>query len=140
VGGAVVQGLALAVAGATDSGLWLVAAFSVAGMMNAAMVLVGMGHRMLARPIAFRARMVAGAVTTTHIASMIGPALAGIALLHMHVGAVFTTFGLLGAFFAMGLAVVPGFRAFMALEHEAVADFYGRHWPEAFREDPPRVP
>jgi len=132
VGAAVVQGLALAVAGLTSSGPWLVACFGVAGLMNAAMVLVGLTHRMLARPQAYRARMVAGAVTTTHIASMIGPALAGVALLHAHVGAVFLGFGLVGAFAALGLAVVPGFRAFMALDHEAVDNFYQRNFPQAF--------
>jgi predicted MFS family arabinose efflux permease len=136
VGGACVQGVALALAGATTSGPWLVAGFTVAGLMNAAMVLVGMGHRMLARPQAFRARMVAGAVTTTHVASMIGPALAGLALTQAHAGIapVFVAFGLTGAVFSLGLALVPGFRAFMALDHEQVAGFYERCWPEAFRE------
>ena len=134
VGGAGVQGVALAVAGATTSGPWLVAAFTVAGLMNAAMVLVGMGHRMLARPQAFRARMVAGVVSITNIAQMIGPALAGIALLHAHVATVFVAFGLIGALFALGLALVPGYRAFMALDHEQVAGYYARHWPQAFEE------
>jgi MFS family permease len=133
VGAAVVQGLALALAGATTSGPWLVAGFVVAGFMNAAMVLVGMTHRMLARPQAFRARMVAGVVTATNIAGTIGPALAGTALLHARVGPVFVVFGLVGALAAAGLAIVPGFRAFMALDHEAVDNFYGRTWPEAFR-------
>jgi MFS family permease len=134
VGGAGVQGLALALAGATTSGAWLVAAFTVAGLMNAAMVLVGMGHRMLARPQAYRARMVSGVVSVTNVAQMIGPALAGVALLHAHVAAVFVAFGLMGALFALGLAVVPGYRAFMALDHEQVAGYYERHWPEAFRD------
>ena len=132
VGAAVVQGTALALAGLTSSGPWLVAGFAVAGFMNAAMVLVGLTHRMLARPQAYRARMVAGAVTTTHIAGMIGPALAGIALLHASVAMVFAGFGLLGALAALGLAAVPGFRAFMALDHEAVDNFYGRNFPQAF--------
>ena len=134
VGAAVVQGVALAIAGATTGGPWLVAAFVVAGFMNAAMVLVGMTHRMLARPQAFRARMVAVAVTTTYIASMIGPALAGFALLRWPVGTVFVAFGLVGALFALGLAIVPGFRAFMALDHEAVANFYERNFPQAFKD------
>ena len=132
VGAAVVQGLALATAGATTSGPWLVAGFAVAGFLNAAMVLVGLTHRMLARPLAYRARMVAVSVTTTYIACMIGPALAGLALLHFSVSAVFVVFGLVGALFALGLAVVPGFRAFMALDHEAVANFYERNFPQAF--------
>jgi MFS family permease len=132
VGSAVVQGIALALAGATTSGPWLVAGFAVAGFMNAAMVLVGLTHRMLARPQAYRARMVAGAVTTTYLAGTIGPALAGVALLHVGVAVVFVTFGLAGALAAAGLAVVPGMRAFMALDHEAVDNFYGRNFPQAF--------
>jgi MFS family permease len=134
VGAAVLQGFALALAGATTSGPWLVAGFVVAGFMNAAMVLVGMTHRMLARPQAFRARMVAGVVTATNIAGTIGPALAGAALLRAEVGPVFVAFGLIGALAAAGLAIVPGFRAFMALDHEAVDNFYGRTWPDAFRD------
>lgn len=133
VGGACVQGLALAVAGATSSGAWLVFAFAVAGLMNAAMILVGMGHRMLARPQAYRARMVAGVVSVTNVAQMIGPALAGVALVHVPVATVFVAFGLAGALFALGLAWVPGYRAFMALDHEQVAGFYERHWPHAFQ-------
>lgn len=132
VGAAVVQGLALALAGATTRGPWLVAGFAVAGFLNAAMVLVGLTHRMLARPQAFRARMVASAVTTVYIAGMIGPAIAGVALLHFSVAAVFVTFGIVGAFAALGLALVPGFRAFMALDHEGVANFYQRRYPQAF--------
>ncbi len=134
VGAAAVQGVALGMAGMTTSGPWLVAGFVVAGCMNSAMVLVGLTHRMLARPQAFRARMVAVSVTTTHIAGMIGPALAGIALLHAGVATVFMGFGLTGALFALGLAAVPGFRAFMALDHEAVANFYERKFPHAFRD------
>ncbi|QSI75345.1 MFS transporter [Niveibacterium microcysteis] len=137
VGAAVVQGAALALAGLTTNGLWLVAGFVIAGFMNAAMVLVGLTHRMLARPQAYRARMVAGAVTTTHIAGMIGPALAGAALLHASVATVFTGFGLLGGIVALGLVVVPGFRAFMRLEHEAVDNFYGRNFPQAFLDAEP---
>ena len=140
VGGAGVQGVALAVAGATTRGPWLVAAFFVAGHKNPAMVLVGLGHRKLARPQAYRARMVAGVVSVTNVAQMIGPALAGLALAHVPVATVFVAFGLLGALFALGLAVVPGYRAFMALDHEAVAGFYERRWPEAFREGAAEAP
>jgi MFS family permease len=132
VGAAVVQGVALACAGATTRGGWLVASFAVAGFLNTAMILVGLTHRMLARPQAYRARMVAVAVTTTYVASMIGPALAGFALLHVAIGPVFVAFGLPGALAALGLAFVPGFRAFMALDHAAVANFYERRFPQAF--------
>ncbi len=134
VGAAALQGVALGVAGLTTSGPWLVAGFVVAGLMNSAMVLVGLTHRMLARPQAFRARMVASAVTTTHVACMIGPALAGLALLHVGVATVFMAFGLIGAVASLGLTIVPGFRAFMALDHEAVANFYERNFPQAFRD------
>jgi len=132
VGAAVVQGIALGLAGATSSGPLLVAGFVVAGLMNAAMVLVGMTHRMLARPQAFRARMVASSIASNNVAAMIGPTLAGVALLHLPVAAVFVAFGLTGAFCALGLGLVPGFRAFMALDHEQVDNFYGRHFPQAF--------
>ncbi|MDE2372168.1 MAG: MFS transporter [Burkholderiales bacterium] len=132
VGAAVVQGLALALVGATQDRSWLVIGFAVAGLMSSAMILVGLTHRMLARPLAYRARMMAGAVATTYIASTIGPALAGIALLHLGVATVYVAFGLVGAFAALGLAFVPGFRAFMALDHVEVDDYYARVYPQAF--------
>lgn len=132
VGAAVAQGFALGLAGMTDNGPLLVAAFVVAGLMNAAMVLVGMTHRMLARPLAYRARMVASAVATTNIASVIGPALAGVALLHVEVATVFVAFGVAGGLCAAGLWFVPGFRDFMALDHEQVDGFYAKRFPQAF--------
>jgi MFS family permease len=132
VGAAVLQGVALACAGATDTGPCLVACFVAAGFLEATIALVGQTHRMLARPQAYRARMVAGAVMTTYVAGSIGPALAGAALLHFDVREVFMAFGMLGAVAAFCLVAVPGVRAFMALDHESVADYYRRHFPEAF--------
>jgi MFS family permease len=135
VGSAVLQGLALALAGATGSPVLLVACFALAGALNAAMTLVGKTHRMLARPLAYRSRMIASAVTTTHVAGMIGPALAGLALLHAGVAAVYVVFGVLGGLSALTLAFVPGFRAFMALGHEQVDNYYERTYPRAFAGD-----
>lgn len=134
VGAAVLQGVALACAGASPNGPMLVLCFVVAGLLEAAMMLVGQTHRMLARPQAYRARMVAGTVMTTYIAGAIGSALAGMALLHTSITSVFVSFGLLGSMAALCLVAVPGVRAFMALSHEAVADFYQRNYPSAFQE------
>lgn len=135
VGSAALQGLALALAGATGHPALLVACFAVAGVLSAVMMLVGKTHRMLARPLAYRARMIAGAVTTVHVAGMIGPALAGFALLHAGVVPVFVAFGVLGGLFALTLAFVPGLRAFMALGHEEVDHYYERAYPRAFAGD-----
>ena len=48
------------------------------------------------------------------------------------VAAVFVVFGVLGGLFALVLAFVPGFRAFMALGHEEVDNYYERMYPRAF--------
>ena len=124
--GPAIGGTALAALG-TASTLWLYCALLV--------VLVGMTHRMLARPLAFRSRMVAGAITTTQVASALGPALAGAALARWNVGAVFACFGVLGGLLSLGLMLVPGFRHFMGLDHEAADGWYAKAYPHAF---PPR--
>jgi MFS family permease len=133
---AVVIGLALALAGLTTRPTVLVSMFCVVGLASAATTLVGKTHRMLARPLAFRARMSAGAVTTIQVAQTLGPALAGVALAHASVSRVYVSFGLLGAFASLGFTAVPGFRAFMALDHHEVENWYGRQYPHVFATEP----
>jgi hypothetical protein len=49
-------------------------------------------------------------------------------------------FGLLAGAISLALAFVPGFKAFMALEPEAVEGWYERQHPEAFAAGPGRAP
>jgi MFS family permease len=132
VGGSATIGLALALAGSTSDRHVLVASFAIVGLGAATTTLVGKTHRMLARPLAYRARMSAAAIMTIQISQALGPALAGIALTHWSVRTVYVVFGLLSAASALGFFLVPGFRAFMALEHDEVDDFYARAFPRAF--------
>jgi MFS family permease len=127
-----ITGLALAVAGLTADPHVLVAMFGVVGVANAAMTLVGKTHRMLARPLAFRARMSAGSMMTVQVSQTLGPALAGIALAHWSVRVVYVAFGLLTALASLGFLAIPGFRAFMALEHDEVDNWYGKTYPQVF--------
>ena len=130
--GAMTMGLAFAVAGWTTDRHVLVGSFVVAGLCNAATTLVGKTHRMLARPLAFRARMTAASIMTTQLSQTVGPAVAGLALVHTSVRGVYLLFGLLSAASALGLFLIPGFRAFMALDHDAVDNWYGRTYPQVF--------
>jgi hypothetical protein len=130
--GAMTTGLAFAVAGWTTDRHVLVGSFVVAGLCNAATTLVGKTHRMLARPLAFRARMTAASIMTTQLSQTVGPAAAGLALVHTSVRGVYLMFGLLSAASALGLFLIPGFRAFMALDHDAVDNWYGRTYPQVF--------
>jgi MFS family permease len=132
VSGAVLTGLAMAVAGWTSNPHLLVAMFAVGGVCNAAMTLVGKTHRMLARPLAFRARMSAAAIMTTQVSMTLGPAIAGVALVHWSVRTVYVAFGLSTAAAALGFFLVPGFRAFMALGHDEVDNWYGKTYPKVF--------
>jgi MFS family permease len=109
-----------------------VAMCALGGLCNAATTLVGKTHRMLARPLAFRARMSAAAIMTTQVSMTLGPAIAGAALAHWNVRAVYTTFGLLSAASGLGFYLVPGFRQFMALDHDAVDNWYGKTYPQVF--------
>ena len=129
---AALTGLALAVAGWTSDRHVLVSMFAVVGLCNAAMTLVGKTHRMLARPLAFRARMSAAAIMTTQLSMALGPAIAGLALVHWSVRTVYMMFGLASAASALGFFLIPGFRAFMALEHDEVDNWYGKTHPQVF--------
>ena len=130
--GAMVTGLAFAVAGWTTDRHVLVGSFVVAGLCNAATTLVGKTHRMLARPLAFRARMTAASIMTTQLSQTVGPAVAGVALASASVRGVYLMFGLLSAASALGLFLIPGFREFMALDHDEVDNWYGRRYPQVF--------
>jgi MFS family permease len=132
VGGAATMGLALALAGLTGDAHVLVGCFAVVGVCAATTTLVGKTHRMLARPLAYRARMSAAAIMTIQVSQTLGPALAGLALTHWSVRVVYVLFGLLSAASALGFFLVPGFRAFMAMEHAEVDGWYGRRYPDAF--------
>ena len=132
VGGSIGIGLALCVAGLTTNRFALVAAFAVVGVCATTTTLVGKTHRMLARPIAYRARMSAAAIMTVQVSQTLGPALAGMALVHGSVRTVYVLFGLLSASGALGFYMVPGFRAFMAMGHDEVDGWYGKRYPDAF--------
>lgn len=132
ISGAALMGVAFAVAGWTSDRHVLVAMLALAGICNAAITLVGKTHRMLARPLAFRARMSSAAIMTTQVSQTLGPAIAGVALAHASVQAVYVAFGLASFVSALGFLLIPGFRAFMALEHDEVDNWYGRTYPEAF--------
>lgn len=132
VGAAAMIGLALALAGFTTNRHVLVACFAVVGVSAATTTLVGKTHRMLARPLAYRARMSAAAIMTVQISQSLGPAIAGMALTHWSVRTVYAMFGLACAASALGFFLIPGFRAFMALEHDEVDNFYARAYPQVF--------
>ena len=132
VGGSALMGLALALAGLTGDARVLVGCFAIVGVGAATTTLVGKTHRMLARPLAYRARMSAAAIMTVQVSQTLGPALAGIALIHWSVRTVYVLFGLLSAVSALGFFLVPGFRAFMAMEHDEVDGWYGKRYPAAF--------
>lgn len=134
------QGAALALVGFTSQPVLLALGFWLTGLTNSAMALVGLTHRTLARPKAFRARMYAGATMTIQLAGTLGPAVAGIALARWSVQTIYTSFGLLASAISLALAFVPGFKAFMALEPERVDGWYGRAHPEAFPPETGAVP
>ena len=136
VGAAVAEGLLLAVAGATALPLALVLLFALIGLANATLVLVGQTHRLLATPPHYRLRFAAVNMSFTQIAAMIGPALAGTALLRWPLANVYTAFGLAVALGASAWLWVPRAREFFALDHASASQWYGREYPAQFGETP----
>ncbi|MDN3578881.1 MFS transporter [Chitinimonas viridis] len=133
IGGIMLEGLALALAGFTSNPYLLVICYAVTGVGLAMVMLVGQTHRMLAIPEDFRARIVAVSMMVMQIAGTLGPGLAGIALTSIPVREVYVVFGLAEFVFAFGYFLVPRYREFLALGHEEVRGWYGRQFPGAFR-------
>jgi MFS family permease len=136
VGGAVMQGVALAWVGYLQNPWLLLLAFMLCGLSNSVAVLIGMTHRMLARPQAYRGRMSAVAMMATQLAGSIGPAIAGVALAQYDLNAVYISFGVLGAAIAGAMAFVPGFKELISLDHAHVEDWYAKQYPHAFKAAP----
>ena len=132
VGAAVSEGIILAIVGHTQLPVLLVIGFACAGFANTCMSLVGATHRALAIPTEFRVRMSSVNVMSTQIANAIGPALAGIALLHFPLDTVYPAFGLVAAVLASGFLLVPRSREFFGLGHEEVTGWYRREYPAGF--------
>jgi hypothetical protein len=72
------------------------------------------------------------AVFAVSMAAMSFVAIAGVALAHAGVRTVYVAFGLASVVSALGFFLIPGLRAFMALEHDEVDNWYGRTYPKAF--------
>jgi MFS family permease len=102
------------------------------GLSNSVAVLIGMTHRMLARPQAYRGRMSAVAMMATQLAGSIGPAIAGMALTQYDLNVVYIAFGLLGGAVAGAIAFVPGFKELISLDHAHADDWYAKQYPHAF--------
>lgn len=135
IGATAAQGVGLALAGWSSDGPLLVAALVFVGFANSCGVLVGQTHRLLAIPQAFRARLSAVGMMSSQISATLGPALAGLALLHGSVGVVYVGFGLLAGASALGYLLVPDFKTLLSLDHESVRDWYSRRHPELFKEE-----
>jgi hypothetical protein len=136
VGGAVMQGASLALVGYLQNPWLLFLAFMLCGLSNSVAVLIGMTHRMLARPQAYRGRMSAVAMMATQLAGSIGPAIAGMALTQYDLNVVSIAFGLLGGAIAGAIAFVPGFRELISLDHAHADDWYAKQYPHAFHAAP----
>jgi MFS family permease len=130
--------LLLAVVGASGWPWLLPLAFFACGLANSALVLTGLSHRMLARPLAYRTRLTAVSFTLSSLGSSLGPALVGWALHHASLSTVYIACGLFAGGSALMLTRVPRFKEFMSLDHAQVADWYAREYPQAFATQPER--
>lgn len=66
------------------------------------------------------------------LASSLGPAVAGMALLHASVAQCYVLFGILIALCSIGLAVIPKMREFLSADHDTANGWYQREYPAAF--------
>ena len=131
-GAILTEGLCLVLLGLTHTPWALVLVFAMLGLCVATVVMVGQTHRMLAMPAGFRARMTAVNIMVMQVAGMLGPGLAGLSLISLHVDQVYLMFGAGLVIVGLGYTRVPGYRQFLNLPHDEAQGFYGREHPQAF--------
>jgi len=132
VGAILIEGLCLTLLGFTHSPWAMVLVLTVIGLCMATVMMVGQTHRMLAMPPDFRARMTAVNIMVMQVAGMLGPGLAGLSLISLHVDQVYLMFGAGLVIVGLGYSRVPGYRQFLNLPHDGAQGFYGRMHPQAF--------
>jgi hypothetical protein len=76
--------------------------------------------------------IVTALVPAAGLSQTLGPALAGVALVHWSVRTLHGVFGLLSAASSLGFFPVPSFRHFMALGHDEVDNGYSRNYSKVF--------
>jgi len=128
-----IEGISMLGIGLTHQPLLIVLGFAVLGACIATVQMVGHTHRMLAIPQAYRSRMTAVNMMVMQVSGVLGPGLAGVALLQIGVDWIYAAFGL--GLFLVGLAYrwVPGYRDFLNLPHEQAEGWYARQHPQLFR-------
>ncbi|WP_098496219.1 MFS transporter [Collimonas sp. PA-H2] len=132
IGAAQLRAAALLVVGLTTSPLMLATAFFLLGISQSTTQFVGVTHRLLATPAAYRARNASVNTMVWQLASTLGPAVAGMALLHASVAQCYVLFGILIALCSIGLAVIPKMREFLSVDHDIANGWYQREYPAAF--------
>ncbi|AIY40836.1 transporter [Collimonas arenae] len=133
IGATLLRATALLVVGLTASPLLLATAFFLLGISQSTTQFVGVTHRLLAMPANYRARHASVNTLAWQISSTLGPAVAGMALLHASVAQCYILFGILIALCTIGLALIPKMRAFLSLDHDTATGWYQREYPAAFR-------
>ena len=118
--------------GLTRQPVLMVLAFAILGACIATVQMVGHTHRMLAIPQAYRSRMMAVNLMVMQLSGVLGPGLAGVALLRGSVDWVYAAFGLGLFLVGLGYLRVPGYREFLDLPHEQAEGFYARRHPTLF--------
>ncbi|WP_428503735.1 MFS transporter [Roseateles sp.] len=128
-----IEGISMLGIGLTHQPLLIVLGFAVFGACIATVQMVGHTHRMLAIPQAYRSRMTAVNMMVMQVSGVLGPGLAGVALLQIGVDWIYAVFGLGLFLVGLGYRWVPGYRDFLNLPHEQAEGLYARQHPSLFR-------
>lgn len=126
------EAVALSLVGLLDARLALPLCFFVTGACLSVVQLVGQTHRMLAVPEDFRARFTSSNLMIMYVANTLGPSLAGVLLLQHSVAEVYLLYGAALLLCALCYPLLPGYRAFLSMDHDAARNWYGRQYPAAF--------
>lgn len=128
----VIQGGVIMIPGVTQSGILLLCVFFLYGIFSNFFIMVGVTHRLLARPESFRGRMSSVAMVTMQIANMLSPLIAGILILYVSIDMAYLIFGLLAVLLCLLYFLIPGLKKLLNIPILQVNNWYERQYPHVF--------
>ncbi|MET3436056.1 MFS transporter [Sphingomonas sp. 1185] len=125
-------GPAFVLTGLSERPALLLVSLGLAGVFNSLVVMMGYSRRIIATPASFRTRMTSTSTVLTQVASIIGPAIAGFAILLSSTSWIYITFGFLITVVNIGYCWTPGLKTFLDASDADVDEWYGKFYPHAF--------
>lgn len=127
-------GPAFVLTGLSERPVFLLVSLALAGTANSLVVMMGYSRRIIATPPNYRTRMTSTSTVLTQVASIIGPAVAGLAVLLSSASGIYVAFGILITVVSLGYCWTPGLKTFLEASDADIDGWYGKYYPHAFNQ------